>query len=615
MDIAEIFDALIIIVMAIGIPFLLVMYLLPKEKNTDYKEQYLELKTKYDKITQNQKNDDNAYAVLYQKHNDLLKNHYDLQKKYSSDVSALHEEIQKLQRKLDSVRSHNSHNRESIKEQSERLNSAFIECEEKIKHYQNLISVIETKRESEKEFLELLGNDQRPSWLSLYYKDSLIYQYVYRYCPTDEHDRFWNLVRDETGPNAHQIIELNVSAKIRSKSGSVYDVTPNSCSCMDFTKNLKRSKPCKHILRLAYEMSIPSDIPIETITQKFSQTVSDIDELHRIQKAIKSEKAQLESMNKSISDETAILKSQKQSFPYAAKIISDFHSDLFLDGAEELRNKKPPAMKAADKVSSYAAQLREWCQRAKLAEHRLTFLQYIFPWLEEFDDLPPADAYRATRLVGTQESGYDPYKNWLSPEEYNSLSTAERNQIALDRYVKRPKTNWEAGIEYERYIGYLYEQDNFKVSYIGATKGLEDMGRDLIAQNSEKTYIIQCKRWSQEKTIHEKHIFQLYGTVILYKMDHKSENVQPLFVTTTSLSETANRVAEHLGILVKSDYSMNDYPMIKCNIGKDGSKIYHLPFDLQYDNIVISPEKGEFYANTVEEAESRGFRHAYRWHS
>jgi len=42
-------------------------------------------------------------------------------------------------------------------------------------------------------------------------------------------------------------------------------------------------------------------------------------------------------------------------------------------------------------------------------------------------------------------------------------------------------------------------------------------------------------------------------------------------------------------------------------------KIYHLPFDQQYDNTKIF-EKGEFYCRTTEEAERKGFRRAFRWH-
>ena len=40
------------------------------------------------------------------------------------------------------------------------------------------------------------------------------------------------------------------------------------------------------------------------------------------------------------------------------------------------------------------------------------------------------------------------------------------------------------------------------------------MGRDLIVSKEKKLFVIQCKRWAAEKTIHEKHIFQLYGTTI-----------------------------------------------------------------------------------------------------
>ena len=56
----------------------------------------------------------------------------------------------------------------------------------------------------------------------------------------------------------------------------------------------------------------------------------------------------------------------------------------------------------------------------------------------------------------------------------------------------------------------------------------------------------------------------------------------------------------------------NGYPCIKCNISADGTKIYHLPFDQQYDNVKIETHKGEFYCATVKEAEDAGFRRAFR---
>ena len=53
--------------------------------------------------------------------------------------------------------------------------------------------------------------------------------------------------------------------------------------------------------------------------------------------------------------------------------------------------------------------------------------------------------------------------------------------------------------------------------------------------------------------------------------------------------------------------------MIKCNIGKEGERIYHLPFDQQYDRCRIDLRIGECYVETVKGAEEKGFRRAQRW--
>jgi hypothetical protein len=83
--------------------------------------------------------------------------------------------------------------------------------------------------------------------------------------------------------------------------------------------------------------------------------------------------------------------------------------------------------------------------------------------------------------------------------------------------------------------------------------------------------------------------------------------------TTTKLSPFARTCAEYLGIIVHEEFPFDrNYPCIKCNISKDGSKIYHLPFDQQYDRVVINITKGECFVATVAEAEERGFRRAMR---
>jgi hypothetical protein len=172
----------------------------------------------------------------------------------------------------------------------------------------------------------------------------------------------------------------------------------------------------------------------------------------------------------------------------------------------------------------------------------------------------------------------------------------------------------EIGRFYERYIGYLYEMDGWDVEFFGAVHGFEDMGRDLICKKGKNIEIVQAKCWSENKTIREKHIFQLFGTVISYDFENKIPEgaAKPVLITTTNLSDIAKFAANRLGIIVKMIKLDHEYPMIKCNVNK-GEKIYHLPFDQQYDRIKISYNKGEFYVKTATEAEQKGFRRAHKW--
>jgi hypothetical protein len=142
---------------------------------------------------------------------------------------------------------------------------------------------------------------------------------------------------------------------------------------------------------------------------------------------------------------------------------------------------------------------------------------------------------------------------------------------------------------------------------------LEDMGRDLIVSRENVTYIIQCRNWSEHKEIHEKHVFQLFGTVSTFKIDNPMTNVRGIFVTSTRLSDMAKMIAEMLEITVMENIPLGEFPRIKCNINRGSNeKIYHLPFDQQYDSTVINTNEGECYAFTVKEAEEKGFRRAFK---
>jgi hypothetical protein len=63
---------------------------------------------------------------------------------------------------------------------------------------------------------------------------------------------------------------------------------------------------------------------------------------------------------------------------------------------------------------------------------------------------------------------------------------------------------------------------------------------------------------------------------------------------------------------VKENFRLNvNFPVIKCRVDeRTRERLYHLPFDDQYDHVRVEPRRGECYARTVQEAEKLGFRRA-----
>lgn len=309
--------------------------------------------------------------------------------------------------------------------------------------------------------------------------------------------------------------------------------------------------------------------------------------------------------------------SNTEIIPYMAQILADYETigleklAFSLDwGHSQRREEKVKAIREIRKDA------KAMVEKNMEAKYQLAYLLNLFPNLEdviecEFQQLPPIDIEAV--------SDYDKARDFLSKEEYSKLSTTERNQLALDRYINsHNKTKWQIGRDYELYIGYLYSKKGYSVDYFGERMGLEDLGRDLICKKGNQTLIIQCKYWSKAKQIHEKHITQLYGTLVSYCIENnlKQDHVKALLVTNTCCSDMAKKMAEYLNIAVAENVSLKEYPRIKCNVGHDEfgntQRIYHLPFDQQYDTTKIN-EKGEFFALTVKEAEDAGFRRANKW--
>jgi hypothetical protein len=300
---------------------------------------------------------------------------------------------------------------------------------------------------------------------------------------------------------------------------------------------------------------------------------------------------------------------------WLAEFIADARKAYDDELELHLRHKKHPAQKAADVVKEIAREKRELQKQIKFLEYQLRSYEEYFPQLEEYRDLILDERVPLSAGADNLEEleAADPTERFLSREEWEKLPVHARNQLALDRYLARTKSDWEIGRLYERYLGYLRETSGWVVTYHGALRGFEDLGRDLICVKDKRVEIVQAKCWSRSKVIREKHVFQLFGTTIHYRLASPGIPVTAVLGTTTSLSDVAAEAAKVLDIRVDTIMLPPSYPMIKCNINPGtGERIYHLPFDQQYDRTQIC-RPGECYVETIKEAEHLGFRRAWRY--
>lgn len=344
-------------------------------------------------------------------------------------------------------------------------------------------------------------------------------------------------------------------------------------------------------------------------------------ETEKLEKSLMNKNYEIGDLKKQCSQLYSILHSTSP-FSIVSEMYSDVELAVYGETESYLRHKSHPARSAAEEVKNMRLKTREYISQYRVMLYKYNFLIKTFPELKSY-----IDDEDSLLLLG-ENCGYsdfqenrDKSKDYLSTEEWNNLDVDDRNQLALDRYKKRNKSNWVIGIEYEMYIDYVLRTAGFKTIPYGSMKGLEDLGRDIIAfkpdnKGNTVTYIIQCKNWSnqKEKLIHENVVCQIFGTALEYQIKHKNEmflKVVPVIYSTVPFSETAVEFGRRLGVIMRI-VEKREYPMIKCNISNDGNKIYHLPFDQQYYRTEIC-KSGEFYAWTVREAVDNGFRRAFKY--
>lgn len=322
--------------------------------------------------------------------------------------------------------------------------------------------------------------------------------------------------------------------------------------------------------------------------------------------------SEVESKQRMIDKQTADLSNQKCTKCDIEKLnrkVVDF---------EQIVKAKNPFDYVAHLRAHALEHIHEYCDvhAQKLAElfkyqYKLEYLLSIYPELREYNE---DEAY--INYMQEEEKRCN-IKNWLSDEEYNHLTEVGREQLAVDRYINEEKykwTSWEKGRNYEIFCSYILYNEGYDIIQEGLNKKLEDKGRDIIAtsKNSDKILVVQCKNWSTP--VRENVVFQLFGSYAqwLFVNNRKlfDPDVEPWLYVTGPVSPVAQDCANMLNIHIRH-LALKQFPAIKCNVNHNtGQKIYHLPFDRQYDLVKINA-KGKGYKFKIAEALKEGFRRAY----
>ncbi len=174
---------------------------------------------------------------------------------------------------------------------------------------------------------------------------------------------------------------------------------------------------------------------------------------------------------------------------------------------------------------------------------------------------------------------------------------------------------WELGIEYERFIGYLWESKGYKVIYNGAVKGSADGGIDLIFISEFTTYVVQCKRWKKGSYINIDKIKKFHQNVKRFKKSNReligNNNLIAIFYSTVKFTSDAKKFAKRYKIdcQIKEFHTIYEYPPVKCGKTYDGKKFYCLPFDEEFDKIQLHCDIDDSYKFTIDEAERLGYQY------
>ncbi|MDD5146052.1 MAG: hypothetical protein PHF44_04395, partial [Candidatus Pacebacteria bacterium] len=154
-------------------------------------------------------------------------------------------------------------------------------------------------------------------------------------------------------------------------------------------------------------------------------------------------------------------KERQIGFPWLAKAYEEFFELQDKNIVNFLVYKKHSAVSSSEVVKEALRLRRKAEKEKKIAQYLVEYYENVAPFLLDLKEEIDIATEEEKELLKeyTEEEVQDETTHYLTKKEYRKLPSIERNQMALDRFWKRPKSKWLIGRLYERYVGYLYEKD------------------------------------------------------------------------------------------------------------------------------------------------------------
>lgn len=136
-----------------------------------------------------------------------------------------------------------------------------------------------------------------------------------------------------------------------------------------------------------------------------------------------------------------ILSGRKWAADYLAEIYAQRHELI----AYNLTIQKRAARKAAEEIKSMRQEKKQIFAENLLLKQKLNLYRDYFPFLADLDEeimCNPSDEFSEAEDI---DQTFDRARNYLTAEEYQKLSTTDKNQLALDRYLSRNLSKVQIG--------------------------------------------------------------------------------------------------------------------------------------------------------------------------